>query len=169
MLVDIWRIPQEGETRTGILPGAVLGLEGEADIIADAPVHYDLHIIVGGEELIATGRVATEVKFLCSRCAERFATPIAEDHFEVAITFANKFSSVDLTPDIREAILLAFPTHPVCAATCLGLCATCGANLNKGGCNCVKSVRDERWGVLDNLKLKAGGSHGRTKKKKVKK
>lgn len=169
MLIDIWRVPAEGETRTGILPGAILGLENEADIVADTPVRYDVRITVCDNELIVAGRVATEIQFLCSRCAERFRAPVADDHFEVFIRCENKFSSVDLTPDIREAILLAFPTHPVCAATCLGLCATCGANLNTGGCNCVKSDRDGCWSVLDKLQLKAGGSHGRSKKKKVKK
>lgn len=55
---------------------------------------------------------------------------------------------VDLTADIREAMILAFPAYPVCSPECKGLCATCGVNLNKAACRCAPPD-DNRWGVLD--------------------
>ena len=46
MLIDIWRVPEDGEARAGTLPGTILQLEDTPDIIADAPVRYDLRISV---------------------------------------------------------------------------------------------------------------------------
>lgn len=63
---------------------------------------------------------------------------------------AEAHASVDLTPDIREAMILCFPGYPVCKAECKGLCPTCGKNLNKGACTCAPPP-DNRWSVLDRL------------------
>lgn len=43
---------------------------------------------------------------------------------------------IDISIGIRETILLALPTVPLCKEDCLGLCPKCGKNLNKGRCNC---------------------------------
>ncbi len=58
--------------------------------------------------------------------------------------------SVDLTEDIREAIILAFPGYPVCRPDCKGLCSRCGKNLNRGACGCAPP-EDNRWVALENL------------------
>lgn len=38
---------------------------------------------------------------------------------------------IDLAPLVREYMLLEIPINPVCRADCLGLCPTCGENLNE--------------------------------------
>ncbi|MDA0577799.1 MAG: DUF177 domain-containing protein [Verrucomicrobia bacterium] len=55
---------------------------------------------------------------------------------------------VDLTEDIREAIILAFSGYPVCNPDCKGLCASCGMNLNKAACRCTPPD-ENRWTILD--------------------
>ena len=61
--------------------------------------------------------------------------------------------SVDLTEDIRESIILAFPHYPVCKPECKGLCPQCGENLNRQTCSCQPPA-DDRWAGLEGLKLK---------------
>lgn len=60
--------------------------------------------------------------------------------------------AVDLTDDIREAMILAFPRYPVCRSECKGLCGRCGKNLNTGPCACT-SPDDNRWTALDGLSV----------------
>lgn len=61
---------------------------------------------------------------------------------------------VDLSPLMREQVLLALPsTEPLCNPGCLGLCATCGQNLNEGDCGHGKGSPDPRWSALKNVKL----------------
>jgi DUF177 domain-containing protein len=66
-------------------------------------------------------------------------------------TYAGK--TVDLDPILREQILLALPSYPVCKESCKGLCPVCGANLNDRECGCDRHVPDPRWAGLKNVKL----------------
>ena len=59
-------------------------------------------------------------------------------------------AGVDLTDDIREAIILTFPAYPVCQPDCKGLCPTCGENRNKAACRCAPP-QDNRWSALNDL------------------
>jgi uncharacterized protein len=68
--------------------------------------------------------------------------------------------SVDLTPDIRESMILAFPHYPVCSQRCKGLCGRCGINLNREACDCA-APNDDRWAQLDMLEVRED-SDGRT-------
>lgn len=65
-------------------------------------------------------------------------------------TAGSDADSVDLTDDMREAIILAFPRYPVCRPECRGLCGRCGKNLNIEACTCTP-LDDNRWTALDKL------------------
>jgi len=60
---------------------------------------------------------------------------------------------IDLRSDICENLLLMIPMKRLCKEDCLGLCATCGANLNLETCHCKSATIDARWEKLKNLKL----------------
>jgi uncharacterized protein len=60
---------------------------------------------------------------------------------------------VDVTEDIREALILNLPHFPLCNENCKGLCAHCGKDLNGGPCGCRKTEEGGSWGALNNLKL----------------
>jgi uncharacterized protein len=43
---------------------------------------------------------------------------------------------IDLDEIIREQIYLSLPMKSLCSEDCLGLCPTCGSDLNAGSCQC---------------------------------
>lgn len=45
--------------------------------------------------------------------------------------------TVDLAGLSREAVVLALPERVLCSEDCRGLCASCGADLNKERCSCA--------------------------------
>jgi uncharacterized protein len=47
-------------------------------------------------------------------------------------------TTLDLRPAIREQWLLDAAVLPLCRPDCLGLCPTCGADLNSGPCGCAR-------------------------------
>ena len=63
---------------------------------------------------------------------------------------------IDLGPVVREQLLLALPSYPVCLEGCKGLCSVCGANLNERDCGCDRHVPDPRWAGLEKIKQKRG-------------
>ena len=70
--------------------------------------------------------------------ADEETYPLAGDH-------------LDLTPLVRDAVLLALPIAPLCRPDCAGLCCTCGADRNEAPCDCA-SAADPRWAALDPLR-----------------
>jgi len=121
-------------------PGAYL--EGEADakleatcsrclVPIEAPVHtefaeqyYARFGVVAGEQL---GEAPTDAK-----------------------TIGSDFK-IDLTPLLREELILAAPLAPLCRPDCKGLCAVCGEDLNRRPHEHQSAV-DERFAELEKLR-----------------
>lgn len=95
----------------------------------------------------------------CVRCLERAQGMILSDARELFLevasdeedTYLFTGETLDLSEMVRDALVLDLPPVPVCSAQCQGLCVTCGANLNLGGCECASSIGDIRWAALDSL------------------
>ena len=151
MIVDLQRLDPEGERLTGAEPGDVLDVHEEG-VETGEPVRYRLDVRRVTDELLVRGVVEAKVEFVCSRCAKRFRRRVADEAFERAIPVEGR-ETVDLTADIREAILLSFPNYPLCRADCRGLCPQCGASRNRGPCGCRAAHDGEEWKALDGLHL----------------
>ncbi len=150
MIIQIDRIPWEGLDVHGELPAAVMELENETDHIRTrAPIVCRLHARIVAHEVLVRGSLSVQIRFACSRCGEFFTTTIHEPDFQEIYPFSDPHETLDLTCDVRESIMLAFPSFPRCEKTCGGLCPRCGTNLNRSTCACSESVRDDRWAALD--------------------
>jgi uncharacterized protein len=93
------------------VPPAILNLDG-ASGRAEQPIRADLRVERDGENLLVTGWVQTTLRLQCGRCAELFPVAVrarAEHLFE-----APHPNSIDLTPLIREDILLELPLVAAC-------------------------------------------------------
>lgn len=60
---------------------------------------------------------------------------------------------INLAPLIREQVMLALPTRPLCEENCRGLCGGCGVNLNHEACACAVSAGDPRTAIFRTLKV----------------
>ncbi len=149
-------------------------------VLAQGPVHdYEfsgpatvrVRYYRAGQELFFAGEVVSRVVGQCARCLESFPFTLtppfslvlaprvgrwAEQDLDEGEVDLNWYEGeeVDLSPLLRERMLLALPTAPLCNENCRGLCARCGANLNAGSCGCPTGEGDARLGVLRNLKLR---------------
>jgi uncharacterized metal-binding protein YceD (DUF177 family) len=99
------------------------------------------------------------VDFECVKCLRRFERPFEFKNWagfaglggEDGLPVTN--DCVDLTPILREDILLAFPQHPLCEAGCAGLpVKTIGGGGNTGGIEGIEGTSSV-WSELDKLKL----------------
>ena len=154
MIVDITKLDSEGSEFRGEEPPEVFDLGDTEDTKPAGPIRYDLRVSLAGDSIVANGVLKADVAFECVRCAEFFRVAVCDPEFSVVREIVDKDEAIDLTPDIRESIILAFPTNPLCAPGCRGLCPRCGTNLNKKKCRCADSSADDRWSALGNLKLK---------------
>jgi uncharacterized protein len=152
MKLDVLSLPAEGRSFEGEETEGALDLQGEEFVRGHGPLHYAIRAQALPGELLVTGRLWAMVDFCCSRCAEFFPLRVEEPAFLYHMPLPVPGDVVDLTPEMREAILLAFPAYPVCREGCAGLCPHCGANRNEKPCSCAPGT-EPRWGGLDNLKL----------------
>jgi uncharacterized protein len=150
--LNVKRIPVDGEDFAGSEPPSILEVESDADMAFERPVEYTLHAQLQGRSVLVTGRLATEAMLRCGRCLKPFRRRLTAKEF----VFLQELSGedfVDLTPQMREDILLELPQRAICQPDCKGLCPVCGKNLNEGACGCKVSREDLRWQALNKLKL----------------
>lgn len=134
----------------GDISPSILEIE-EADVKLDSPVSYDLLVQDVEDQILLRGQLAVPIQFRCVRCGEFFEVGVQDDDFQVLMDYPDNSVSVDLTPQVREAIILNFPSYPLCREDCKGLCADCGVNLNVSDCSC-RPPEDDRWQILNQLK-----------------
>jgi uncharacterized protein len=94
------------------LPPSVLDLN-EPSAKGKGPVEAELTIQRDGESLIVTGRVATVLTLQCGRCGKWMDRPVEINPF-VQLLEPPLADTVDLTPLVREDILLDLPAVAVC-------------------------------------------------------
>jgi uncharacterized protein len=152
MQINVKRIPEEGESLRGSEPGTIMELAGD-DASFPSPVEYDLLAQIQGRALLVTGKLWTEAQLRCSRCLKLIKQGVKVPEFVAHQELAGE-DFVDLTPQMREDILLQLPQRALCHPDCKGLCPSCGKDLNSGACQCRAKKEDQRWHALDGLKLK---------------
>ena len=160
IIIEPWRIPEEGKDLEGEEKPEVLALEKDAGAEAIGPLQYELHAQCIEKELIVTGAVGVDVRFACARCADAFTTRVEDHSFFCEKEVENLHETLDLTDEVRETIILAFPNYPLCGESCRGLCPRCGVNLNRAKCGC-KPLETGRWSAfsgLDKIEVKNGST-----------
>jgi uncharacterized metal-binding protein YceD (DUF177 family) len=112
----------------GQLPVDELDVKIQDEVIRlTNPLEYTLEVqkLEGG--LLIQGRLSLILDCQCVRCLKRFQYDLELDPWtahlplegEEAVPVVN--DCVDLTPAVREDILLEFPQHPLCERDCRGL------------------------------------------------
>lgn len=158
--VQVTEIPSEGIDLSGDVTFEELEIECDEVTQLPWPVSYRLHLSQLGEDLLVSGSVRAPVLLMCDRCAEFSRHELPES--DVCHRYENVAGEVvDLTDDLREDILIAFPQSHLCSEDCLGLCPECGSNLNEVDCGCVREVaefdeaegEENPWAALDGLQL----------------
>lgn len=148
--IETTQIGENGSAVAGETPGELLDLAQDPVARSDGPVRYDLLLEQAGQELIVRGEVAAPLQLRCSRCAQFFSTTVRVSSFLHAYEWAEHPEFLDVSADVREDLLLEIPGFPLCRASCKGLCAHCGQNLNEGTCACGPPERGPSpWGALD--------------------
>ncbi|HBA83170.1 MAG TPA: hypothetical protein DCZ95_03655 [Verrucomicrobia bacterium] len=153
MIIEIPKVSAEGAQYTGEENPSILGLEDNQLVRVEGPIRYDFFVQIVSQELIVQGSLNVKLQVRCSKCAEFFSTTLADLSFLRAYEITGSTSSVDVTGDIREELLLDVPSFPVCSDACKGLCPQCGKNLNEGKCGCRPPSGNDGWSALDSLKL----------------
>lgn len=115
------------------------------------------------------GGADASVEVSCARCLRPVQTPVHADFAEqfyatIGVVHGEPLPQaprdakiigadfrIDLTPLLREELILATPLAPLCRPDCKGLCERCGRDLNLEP-HGHEEPTDERWARLQQLK-----------------
>jgi uncharacterized protein len=153
MIIEIDKIPEQGMAFEGSEPAEVLALEPSAEFHMAGPLSYDLYAQLVDGMLIVRGTLSAEMKGCCARCTQIFSTTVSDSGFLRDYSDLQGMEEVDVTEDLREAIILNLPRFPLCDETCKGLCPQCGKDLNEGHCGCSGGKKGGAWDALNSLNL----------------
>ena len=131
MKIQVSTVPAEGLRHHADYDPAPLDME-RFDVHLREPFGVDAVITLADEELVVEAAIAAPLHLACARCLEEFpqtVRPRAVFSYTVRPT-----ETVDITDDVRQEIILAYPMVPICRSDCKGLCSSCGQNLNTGTC-----------------------------------
>jgi uncharacterized protein len=132
------------------------------------PAKVNISHYRAGQDIFLSGEAASEIVGQCARCLESFRVvlnaafsyvlvPRIEPKVELEaedldLSFYDG-DDIEVSPLVREQVLLSLPTQPLCREDCRGLCSSCGVNLNIETCNCGDAEGDPRLAVLRSLKV----------------
>ena len=155
-------------------PGAMRAVER----VVPAPEHLGLELIrvpVGAEltlrlrmESVSEGvlvsvEVHAQLEGECGRCLRAISDTLDVSYQEL---YAYEHSTtddttdedevgrmqgdlIDLEPELRDAVVLALPNHPLCRADCPGLCPECGVHWDDLPDDHSHRQADARWAALE--------------------
>jgi uncharacterized protein len=165
-VADLLRRP--GSTREVHFEVPLPGLENPSTRVEpDQPLTIDLRLESLSGGLVASGHVQGRWRAVCSRCLTpleadfdlRLREVFEEDPIEEE-TYPLSHDEIDLEQPIRDLVVPELPLVPLCSEDCLGLCPTCGTNLNEDHpCDCAAEPADPRWDALRELVLTDDAEH----------
>jgi uncharacterized metal-binding protein YceD (DUF177 family) len=147
MKVHLRQIPPGGLHLEGEEEFPLLDL-GSDDVRRAGMLKYSLDLGISEGALWATGSLCQRVELRCVRCLELFPFDIKVKAFSVHLNLTGP-EEVDLTPYLREDILLNLPPHPHCDREGGRICPAAQRSESQ------EAERASDWSALDKLKLKS--------------
>ena len=129
----------------------VLGLDPKTARVQE-PILADVTVQKEEDNFLATGWATTSLSLVCGRCAEWLPWPVrarVEHLFE-----APHPNSIDLTPLIREDVLLELPLNAVCQLGADGRCPVTGEIYQPRPETSGTLAGEEVWDALSKIKTK---------------
>jgi uncharacterized protein len=154
--VNLRHLEEHGLHLKGELPVAELDLGINDELMRlGEPLRYDLAVEQLQDAILVTGSLAIPVDCECARCLKKFTTTLKLAGWALHLPLEGEDKvpidndCVDLTPYVREDILLDFPQRPLCRPDCAGL-----KDKTARPAKAVEKSAADVWAKLDKLKLK---------------
>jgi uncharacterized protein len=160
LLVNLRHLEKDNVVLEGELPASELDVEGVDELIkVEKPLKYDLEAQQVESGILVMGSIGVTLDCECARCLKPFQYRLEFDDWTCHIPLEGEDKAevindcVDLTPFIREDILLGFPQHPLCKQECGGLPKKAVAKQKKTGGTGQTKDMSSAWAELNKLKF----------------
>lgn len=160
ILIHLRQLELKSLELKGKLPVEELELNGVDECIhLRKPVEYQLEVEKLEESILVRGSVVVDMECDCVRCLKTFPYKMDLEEWTCHLELEGeekveiKNDTIDLTPYLREDILLGFPRHPLCNAECEGLQKRGVRKVKKTGGTSQNANDKSAWAELNRLKF----------------
>ena len=160
LLVNLRHLEAHNVRLEGELPVEELDLDIRDELIqSKEALRYDFEVQMLEHSLLTQGLLELTVDCQCARCLKSFKYTIKLEHWSSLFALEGEESvpvvndCVDLTPYVREDILLEFPQHPLCEAECRGLPNSISGKATKPQKADQTESGSTTWSELNKLKF----------------
>jgi len=159
LLINLRVLEKQEIQLAGELPAVELDIDSRDEMIQlGGPLQYDVKVESLDDGVLTRGEYALPLNCQCVRCLKPFQFNLELHDWPIHLLLEGEEAvpvvndCVDLTPAVREDILLEFPQHPLCDPECRGLPKT-----SVGKAKTTAEKDDEPgsspWSDLNKLKL----------------
>ncbi len=131
MKIRVNDISKDGMELTESQDAGALDLSRD-DLRFVLPIAITAFVTRDKDEVYAHIATKGKLEITCARCLSPYRIDFKKD-FDLSYEVKGK-TTLDLSDDIRQEIILEYPLKPLCKQDCKGLCQVCGNNLNEGSC-----------------------------------
>jgi len=133
------------------------------DIKFNKPVEIHGGVYNTDDDIFLQAKVSFEYITNCDRCLQstikeevamldyKIKTEADGEELSEDELILEKGKVLDLKEPIISSIILSLPMKTICTDNCKGICPNCGADLNKGNCDCKDNNIDPRLAKLKKL------------------
>ena len=143
----------------GELPARELDIDTRDEVIRVAQaLRYEAEVQKLDISLLLRGELRLTLDCQCVGCLKPFQHPLVLENWTCHVPLDGEDAApvvndcVDLTPYVREDILLELPRHPLCEPECRGLQRPSSVKANKSGAG-LTGKDSSAWAELDKLEL----------------
>ncbi len=159
LLVNLRHLDRNDLKLVGELAVAELDIDTRDEMVQlKQPLKHKLEVQELDDNLLVRGKVTLPLDCECVRCLKPFVFKLDWKDWSCLIPLSGEDAvprdgdTVDLTPFLREDILLELPQHPLCKPDCGGLKKPTAGKSKKSGASDVKT--SSAWAELDKLKFR---------------
>jgi len=158
LIVNLRTLARESVALRGEMPAADFDFALRDEMVqATSPVKFDLEAELLEDALLVRGSLRLTLECECVRCLKKFPQALELDGIALHLPLAGEDAlpvdndNADLTPFLREDMLLEFPQHPLCKPDCAGMKKTGKSQAPKSGEKPASEA--SAWAELNKLKL----------------
>jgi len=159
LVVNLRHLERKDLVLKGNLPVSELDIDTHDEMIRlEKPLAHNLEVQQMEEGLLLRGSLLLPLACECVRCLKSFEYRLEFKDWSCLVPLIGEDAAtrdgdtVDLTPFLREDILLELPQHPLCKPDCGGLRETTGRKTKKSGTGDAKT--SSVWAQLDKIKFR---------------
>jgi uncharacterized protein len=157
--INLRHLERQDLDLSGEVPAAELELELHDEMMqAVEPLRHDLVVQQLDDSLLVRGELVLPLNCQCVRCLAPFVYRLELKDWTCLVALSGEEAvardgdTVDLTPFLREDILLELPQHPLCKPDCGGLKKPTSEKSKPSGSSDVKT--SSAWAELEKLKFR---------------